>query len=180
MRSLRVTKNLLLLCVIAQAIALILTIAPACLAADFQGALTKKEIRNQYQTDSKQKKTELSNFKIVSYAPSNTELLYSIHADNELIGTCTYCDFPLAVEEKENSVRLSPANIERLSRLKPDSVVLVSGQESLSGMLMHNGFHVRLLQNTKLSDIGDNLRALGALTSHEKNAQELATTLPTR
>ncbi len=41
-------------------------------------------------------------------------------------------------------------------------------------MLKHNGFHVRLLQNTKLSDIGENLRVLGALTAHEKNARELA------
>lgn len=112
--------------------------------------------------------------KVVSLAPSNTELLYSISAESTLAGTCTFCDFPAAAKRHEKVGTFVSANIERLTRLKPDIVVLVGGQEALAGMLSHNGFHVRILQNSKLSDISSNLRALGVVSGHEAKAQAVA------
>ena len=157
-------------------ITLVVATASASLSADSRVALTKKGAGNlaDPKQENRQENEKVLQRKIVSYAPSNTELLYSLHADPELIGTCTYCDFPADAKAKEKVGTFISANIERLTRLKPDTVVLVSGQEALSGMLNHNGFHVRLLQNTKLSDIGDNLKALGSLTAHEQTAQRLA------
>jgi iron complex transport system substrate-binding protein len=108
--------------------------------------------------------------KIVSLAPSNTELIYSIGAADKLVGDSTFCDFPPAAEKLEKVGTFISANLERLTRIKPDAVLVVSGQEQLSSMLSHNGFRVILYQNNKLPDISRNLRALGDLTGEQKQA----------
>src|ERR1700722_18807201 len=78
--------------------------------------------------------------RIVSFAPSNTELLYSIKANDKLIGTCTSCDSPKDVNHKERIGTFTSANLERLSRLKPDIILLVNGQETLANTLRRSGF----------------------------------------
>src|SRR5262245_34070841 len=41
--------------------------------------------------------------KLVSLAPSNTELLYEIGAEKELLGVCTNCDYPEAAKKIEKA-----------------------------------------------------------------------------
>lgn len=111
---------------------------------------------------------------VVSFAPSNTELLYSLGAQDHLIGVCTYCDYPLEAKKQEKVGTFISANLERLARLKPKTVLVVDGQEALSNMLTRNGFHVVKLSNNSLNDIGSNMRTLGALTAHEAQSKELS------
>jgi ABC-type Fe3+-hydroxamate transport system substrate-binding protein len=113
--------------------------------------------------------------RIVSLAPSNTELLYAINAENALVGVCSFCDYPEAAKKLEKAGSFVSANLERMTRLKPDIVVLVSGQEALASLLRHNGFNVQLLQNTRLSDISKNIRSLGKITGKEERSLEIAT-----
>ncbi|HEY9719640.1 MAG TPA: helical backbone metal receptor [Trichormus sp.] len=112
--------------------------------------------------------------RIVSFAPSNTELLFSIGSGNRLLGVCTYCDYPKEAAAREKVGTFVSANMERLARLKPDTIVLVSGQEGLASQLKHNGFNVRLLVNNRLSDIGANLRVLGQMTGRPSDADAIA------
>jgi iron complex transport system substrate-binding protein len=111
---------------------------------------------------------------LVSLAPSNTELLYAIGAGSKLAGVSTFCDYPPEAIKQEKVGTFVSANLERIARIKPDTVLLVSGQEALSSMLSHNGFHTRVLQNTKLSDIAKNIRELGAITGQTKESQAIA------
>lgn len=113
--------------------------------------------------------------RIVSLAPSNTELVYSIGAQAKLVGVSAYCDYPPEAKAVAKAGSFVSANMERLARLKPDLILLVSGQEALAGMLRHQDFRVVVLKNNKLSQIADNLRALGRLTGRDKQAEELAT-----
>jgi iron complex transport system substrate-binding protein len=112
--------------------------------------------------------------RIVSFAPSNTELLFSIGSGNRLLGVCTYCDYPKEAAAREKVGTFVSANMERLARLKPDTIVLVSGQEGLASQLKHNAFNVRLLVNNRLSDIGANLRVLGQMTGRPSDADAIA------
>lgn len=102
---------------------------------------------------------------LVSFAPSNTELLYSIGAGDKLVGVCSYCDYPEFVKKKTIVGNFIAANLERLASVKPDKVVCVSGQEGLAGQLTHNGYKVLILKNDHLSDISKNLKDLAALSN---------------
>lgn len=112
--------------------------------------------------------------RIVSLAPSNTELLFSLNAEKSLVGVSTYCDFPPAATKIEKAGSFVSVNIERVMRLKPDTIILVKGQEALGSLLKHKGFKVIVLSNDHLSQIPANLIALGEATGKQKEAIQLA------
>src|SRR4029079_10884940 len=61
--------------------------------------------------------------RIVSIAPSFTEILYAIGAGNEVVGTTLYCDYPpQALKTVKIGDVLNP-NVERIISLKPDLVL---------------------------------------------------------
>jgi iron complex transport system substrate-binding protein len=110
---------------------------------------------------------------VVSFAPSNTELLFALGAEDKIQGVCSYCDFPVDAKNKTKVGTFVSANLERLARIHPDTVLLVNGQEALANVLKRNGFHVVMLSNNSLADIDRNVRTLGALTGHESDSQKL-------
>jgi iron complex transport system substrate-binding protein len=111
---------------------------------------------------------------VVSLAPSNTELLYAIGAERNLIAVSTNCNYPPEAKQKPKAGNFISANLEKLSRLAPDAVVLVSGQEQLAGLLTRKKFAVSLLPNHTLSQIPENVRKLGTLTGREDKAAQLS------
>ncbi len=116
----------------------------------------------------------------VSFAPSNTELLYAIGAQDNLKGVCAYCDYPVVVKQKEKVGTFVSANFERLANLHAQSALLVSGQDALASQLKNHNVHVDVLKNGKVSDIARNVRRLGELTNQKETAGELASNLETQ
>lgn len=112
--------------------------------------------------------------KLVSLAPSNTELIYSLGGEESLKGVSTYCLYPPAARSKPKAGSFIAARFETLADLKPDTVLLVSGQEILESQIKRHGFRTLILPNHKLTDLADNLRTLGKLTGREKSAERLA------
>ncbi len=112
--------------------------------------------------------------RIASFAPSNTELLYAIKASDRLVGVCASCDSPSEVTKKERIGSFTSANLERLSRLKPDVIVLVNGQEALANTLKRSGFETVVLNNHHIDDVAKNLIKLGVLTNLQPLAAEKA------
>ncbi|HEY9715383.1 MAG TPA: helical backbone metal receptor [Chroococcales cyanobacterium] len=111
---------------------------------------------------------------IVSFAPSNTELIYSLGAADRLVGVCSYCDYPNQVNSVDRVGSFVSANLERMARIKPSTVLLVSGQEQLAGLLAHNGYHAVTLKNSTLEDIASNLRLIGQVTGHRASGDAIA------
>ena len=123
---------------------------------------------------SESKQTKQVSTRLVSFAPSNTELLYSVGAGDRLIGVCSYCDYPATAKNKTIVGNFIAANLERLAGLKPDKIVCVSGQEALAGQLTHNGYKVAIFKNDHLSDISKNLKELAALANTSGRGDEVA------
>jgi iron complex transport system substrate-binding protein len=117
--------------------------------------------------------------RVVSLSPSNTELIYSLGAQNHLIGRCNQCDYPPECKSLDVLGSFTSANLEKLARVHPDRILTVSGQEAVTSSLKHLGFKVTELNNNRLSEIPNNLRTLGGLTSSEQRAQELASQFET-
>lgn len=60
--------------------------------------------------------------RIVSLAPSITEMLFAIGLDQEIVGVTEFCDFPPAAREKPK-VGYSQPNLEAVVALRPDLVL---------------------------------------------------------
>jgi iron complex transport system substrate-binding protein len=61
--------------------------------------------------------------RIISLAPSNTELVYALGLEDKLIGVTTYCNFPPAVKNKPKVADFSKVDIEKIVSLQPDLVL---------------------------------------------------------
>ncbi len=109
--------------------------------------------------------------KIVSLAPSNTELLYCLGAQDKLKGVSSYC-----LSDKPIVGTFISASFEKLALMKPDLILLVSGQEMLAYQLQKKNFKVLVLPNEKLDDISSNLTKLGRLTGKTEKAKILTQT----
>ncbi|CAN5395344.1 hypothetical protein BH11CYA1_BH11CYA1_03780 [soil metagenome] len=112
--------------------------------------------------------------RVVSLAPSNTELLCSVGAKAQIIGVSTFCDYPKDVASITKVGTFLSANLERLARLKPDLVLLVSGQEELASKIKNHKLQTVIVDNANLTDIGKNLERIGELTGHCQEGKEAA------
>lgn len=117
--------------------------------------------------------------RLVSLAPSNTELLIEAGAEKSIVGVCSNCatHLPTAgalLKGKPVAGSFVSVNLERMARLKPDAVLIVSGQEAIASMLKKHGFNVVLLNNNKLTDIPANLAKIGSISQTEGRAKKLA------
>ncbi|MDZ4838069.1 MAG: helical backbone metal receptor [Candidatus Melainabacteria bacterium] len=113
--------------------------------------------------------------RVVSLAPSNTELIYSLGADNCLIGVSSYCLYPAQTKTKQKVGSFVAINWEKIATLKPNVVALVSGQEALDIQLKKHNIKSMVLRNESLDDIATNLITLGTVCSAESKARQMAT-----
>lgn len=111
---------------------------------------------------------------IVSLAPSNTELIYSLGAQDKLVGISSYCTYPPDTKSKPKVGSFVSINWERLATLKPDVVLLVQGQESLSFQLKKHQISSIVLNNKSLDDISRNLISLGKVCGKTEKAEKLS------
>ncbi len=113
--------------------------------------------------------------RLVSFAPSNTELIYAVGGEDKLVANSTYCNYPEEAKNKTRAGTFISAKYEMLTKLKPDLVLLVSGQEGLASQIDKHGFKTRTLPNNKILDIADNLEILGELCGAKERAHLLST-----
>ena len=74
--------------------------------------------------------------RLVSLAPSNTELLYALGLGSLVVGVTEYCDYPAAAVDVANVASYSDMSVERVTAVKPDLVIAARGNdlESLRGL----------------------------------------------
>ncbi len=61
--------------------------------------------------------------RIVSLAPSNTEILYALGVEDQIVAVTRFCDWPHAAKEKTQIGSWLTTNPERIAELKPDLIL---------------------------------------------------------
>lgn len=118
--------------------------------------------------------------RIVSLAPSNTEILFAIGAGDRVVGVTDYCNYPPEVVEKKKSGELvsiggyTTVNIERVVSLKPDLVVASYGNgiETIE-TLRRLGVNVIAFDPKTIQDVMRDIVLIGRATGREDEAREL-------
>jgi len=104
--------------------------------------------------------------RIVSLAPSSTELLFALGAGDQVVGRTTWCRYPpAALLVADVGDGLNP-NIEAIAARRPDLVVLYRSQlnETAATQLARLGIPAVTLAQDRLEDIAHPARELGRLT----------------
>lgn len=62
--------------------------------------------------------------RIISLAPSNTEILFALGLGDKVVGVSDYCDYPEEAKEKPKVGGYSTSDIERIVALEPDLILI--------------------------------------------------------
>jgi iron complex transport system substrate-binding protein len=99
--------------------------------------------------------------RIVSTAPSFTEIVYAIGAGDRLVGVSNHCHFPADVEKLPKVGTYIRPNVEAIVRLGPDLVLLNQDVPQVAGQLTRLGMATLRLSNTSLEDVFTSIHQLG-------------------
>ncbi len=116
--------------------------------------------------------------RIVCIAPSNTEILYALGAQDRIAGVSRFCDYPPQAEEKPRCGGFLDPSVDSILALKPDLVLAQSFlQEDAVKAFAHHEVRVLCFSCTSLSELLEDILLLGRLVERELAANELVSRL---
>jgi iron complex transport system substrate-binding protein len=111
--------------------------------------------------------------RIVSLAPSNTEMLFALGLAERIVGVTEYCNYPPEALQKPKAGSFAEPNIEQVVALQPDLVVAVRLQEEELVRLEDLGIPVLVLNPTCIKEVYRSIELLGLAAGEEENARLL-------
>ncbi len=125
--------------------------------------------------------------RIVSAAPSITEILFAIGAGDKVVGVDKYSNYPPIVNElvKNGTIEViggfSTVNVEKIALLRPDTVFLTTGvQEKFIKELASMGITVYVLSDKSIEDVFTDILMIGIIVNKADNAVKLVDELKTK
>ena len=111
--------------------------------------------------------------RIISIAPSITEMAFAIGLDDKIVGVSDYCDYPAKAEKLPKIGGFINPNIEAIVNLKPDLVLLYSSSGKLKSRLDSLGIPSLSISSTSLEDIKQSIDKIGEATGHQSQAKQV-------
>ncbi len=112
--------------------------------------------------------------KIVSLAPSQTEILFAIGAGEKVVGVTTADDYPEEVKEIEKVGGFDGWNLEMIIALEPDLVINYGqGSEEDNKRFEEAGIVVASFLPETIDDVMDTIEKIGVLTGNSDKAKEV-------
>lgn len=119
--------------------------------------------------------------KIVSLAPSNTEILFALGLGDKVVGVTDYCDYPPEAKEKTHVGGYWTPDVETIVSLAPDLVVAQALHESeVIPQLEKYGITTVVLEPKTLDEVLDAITLVGKITEKTKEASTLVKDLRSR
>jgi iron complex transport system substrate-binding protein len=134
-------------------------------------------------TDQLGRTVKLDDFprRIVSLAPSNTEILFALGLGERIVGVTEYCDYPEEAEEKEVIGGFSTVDLEKVVSLSPDLILATSMHESeVLPALENRGLAVFVLNPTNLNEVLEAIELVGEVTGATEEANSLVADMEAR
>jgi iron complex transport system substrate-binding protein len=112
--------------------------------------------------------------RIISLAPSNTEILLALGLADRVMAVTDYCDYPPEVETKPSIGGFSTPNIEEIVALSPDLIMVTSiHEERILSQLEQKGLAAFALAPKTLDEVLVSIQLVGEITGKEAEAAEL-------
>ncbi len=119
--------------------------------------------------------------RIISLAPSNTEILYALGLTDKILGVTSYDNYPPEVSQKDAIGGFSTPDIEKIVALSPDLVVAAPIHEKeVIPQLESRGLTVLTLDPKDISGIFTAITLVGNVTGKTGEASQLVAQLQTR
>ncbi len=112
--------------------------------------------------------------RIVSLAPSNTEIIYALGLEDKLIGVTQFCNYPLEALGKEIVGGFSDVDIEKVISLKPDLILAEDiHKHEVIPALEGKGLKVIAIVPHNLQEVMESIILIGRVTGTEDKALQI-------
>jgi iron complex transport system substrate-binding protein len=111
--------------------------------------------------------------RIVSTAPSITELLYALGLGDRVVGVTRFCRYPPDALLKPKIGDYTSPNLEAIAALRPDLVVIQTNPIHLADLLARLKLHVLEIDQENIAAIYKSTQEVGAATGTEQHAAQL-------
>jgi iron complex transport system substrate-binding protein len=119
--------------------------------------------------------------RIVSLAPSNTEILYALGLEDRIVAVTERCDYPLATADKPEVGGFSTVNIEKVIAMGPDLIFASpANTDEVIDRLRSLGMTVVILDPQTIDGVLRDIELTGRATGQEEQASMLTKELRTR
>jgi iron complex transport system substrate-binding protein len=123
--------------------------------------------------------------RIVSMAPSVTEMLFALDLGDKIVGVTDACDYPLEALEIEKIAHFQDFDVERIVELNPDLVIMdryfdLTPPGFWLSKLEEVGVTVVVLYAKDLEDVIDDIELVGHATGSQRKATDLVNALEER
>jgi len=112
--------------------------------------------------------------RIVSLAPSNTEILYALGLEDRIVAVTERCDYPPATTEKPKVGGFSTVNIEKVIAMEPDLIFTTpANTDEVIDRLRTLGMTVVTLDPQTIDGVLHDIELAGRATGQEEQASIL-------
>ena len=111
--------------------------------------------------------------RIVSLAPSNTEILYALGLGPKVVGNTNYCDYPEEAKQCYKVGGFEDPSLEKIVAVKPDLVFATDIHMQSLKVMEDAGLKVVILNAKTLEEVFENIRLVGKSTGNEDKAEQL-------
>ena len=120
--------------------------------------------------------------RIISVAPSITEIFFALGVEDKLVGRTEYCDYPEEAIKIENIGSLRSPNIEKIVELQPDLIIASTHfEKDVYDKLVELDIKILLLdpKNT-FEGVYDNIEKIGQVLNVNDDAKDIVTEIKQR
>ena len=120
--------------------------------------------------------------RIVSLAPSITEILFALGLGDRIVGVTKHCDYPAEALTKTSVGSYIDLNIEKILALNPDLVIATADGNEKGSVERLAFFKIPvLITNPKnLEEVFETIKTIGRITKHENRAEIMVRSLKKR
>jgi iron complex transport system substrate-binding protein len=119
--------------------------------------------------------------KIVSLAPSNTEIVYALGLEDKLVGVTEYCDYPEAAKAKPKIGGYSTVDVEKVVEIQPDLILAANiHKKEVIPRLEELGLTVLTLDPKTIDQVLEAINLVGRVTGRVEQASALTAQMQAR
>ncbi len=114
--------------------------------------------------------------RIVSLAPSVTEMLFALHVEDRLVGVTDYCDYPPEARGKPHIGGMANPSLEAVVAARPDLVILTTdgNPKAFEERLKRLEISTYVMRERRVIELPRAIRNMGEVVGAQRRAEELA------
>jgi len=120
--------------------------------------------------------------RIVSLAPSVTEIIYALGAQDRLVGDTDYCDYPAEARQKKHVGSVMAPNMEEIVALRPDVVIASKAGNRIETVRALESLHISVYGTyaRTVSEVLQSMLKMGSIIGAGGQASKLVADLQAR